>query len=306
MSLGSIYLRFRQKYGHGLKVAYYRDRVRPRILQTPPVLHTNSDECEIHVLTWREDWLNVIWMLKTFYHYSKRNYSLCIHEDGTLEERELSLLEYHFPNARIVRRSDADSEVKKALAHLPQSRKFRNSNPLALKVFDFRIYLNNERMLILDSDILFFSEPVELLKRIEDVSYDKNSLNQDWGNGYSIIIDEVRDLVPFTICERINSGLGLIHRKSVDFAAIEEFMALPNILSHNHRVEQTLIALYSCRYGFEFLPKEYDVHLGPFIPDHPCRHFTGPIRQRMYSEGIHYLVQKGFITCQSHEVAPHY
>ena len=55
--------------------------------------------------------------------------------------------------------------------------------------------VKNERMLLLDSDILFFSEPVELLRRIEDVSYEKNSLNKDWGCGYIVNWYDLSDLL---------------------------------------------------------------------------------------------------------------
>lgn len=299
MGVGAMLLKLRQKYGHGLRTAWYRDHVRPSILNTPPVVGTIDKSCEIHVLTWREDWLNVIWMLKTFYYYSSRKYSLCIHEDGTLSDSEASILEHHFPNARVIRRRDADSEMQKLLLKYPLSRKYRDANPLALKVFDFSAFLDSERMLLLDSDILFFSEPTELLRRIDNETYTKNTLNKDWAYGYSINIDEARQHVPFEICDRINSGLGLVHRPSINFEMVEQYMALPNILSHHHRIEQTLIALCSSRFGFQFLPVEYDVHLGPFVAAHPCRHFTGPIRHRMYSEGIRHLMQQGFIASQA-------
>ena len=84
---GAIWLRANQKYGHGLRVAWYRDVVRPRILSTPPITGTTDKRCEIHVLTSKEDWLNLIWTLKSFYIASGRRYALCIHEDGSLDRR---------------------------------------------------------------------------------------------------------------------------------------------------------------------------------------------------------------------------
>ena len=43
MSLGSIVLRLHQKFGHGLRVAYWRDVVRPRILRSRPVPDTTDE-----------------------------------------------------------------------------------------------------------------------------------------------------------------------------------------------------------------------------------------------------------------------
>ena len=88
MGIGALCLTVRQSLRHGLRVAYWRDVVRPRILQTRPVTGTTDGTCEIHALTSADDWLNLIWALKSFYHASSRNYRLCIHEDGSLTESQ--------------------------------------------------------------------------------------------------------------------------------------------------------------------------------------------------------------------------
>jgi hypothetical protein len=294
MSLGALWLKLRQKYGHGLRTAYYRDFVRPRILDSAPVTETSDDSCEIHALTSSLDWLNLVWALKSFYFYSGRKYRLCIHDDGTLSADQVKTLQCHFPGARLIGRGEADSVLHRVLEKHPRSHAFRESNPLALKVFDLETFLECHRMMLIDSDFLFFTEPMNLLQRIEDHTFTVNSLNRDWGYAYSIDFDSVAVRLPFNLLRPINSGLGLVHKSVLRLDWIEEFLGLPNILSHNHRIEQTLIALCCCRYGFEFLPVEYDVHLGGFNSRHPCRHYTGPIRHRMYSEGIPYLRKRGF------------
>src|SRR3974377_358929 len=112
---GALWLRFQQKFGDGLQVALFRDVVRPRILSTPPIMGTTDKRCEIHVLTSKDDWLNLVWALKSFYIASGRRYSLCIHEDGSLGNTGLSALGVHFPQARIIRRRDADAKLAEVL-----------------------------------------------------------------------------------------------------------------------------------------------------------------------------------------------
>src|SRR5262249_42825519 len=102
--IGKLVLRVRQKYGHGFRVAYYRDVVRRRILKSPPVSGLTDDCCELHVLTSQQDWLNLVWALKSFYWSSGRRYALCIHDDGTLEANSQRELARHFPGARIITR----------------------------------------------------------------------------------------------------------------------------------------------------------------------------------------------------------
>src|SRR6266571_4775888 len=151
---GALLLRIRQKFGHGLRVAYYRDIIRTQILRTPAIPKTDDSTCEIHVLTSARDWMDLLWGLKSFYLMSKRHYALAIHDDGSLRHAEVATLKRHFPNARIITRSQSDALMEEVLCRFPRSRQFRRENPLALKVFDFSAFLESDRMLLLDSDIL--------------------------------------------------------------------------------------------------------------------------------------------------------
>lgn len=284
--LGGTLLKARQTFQHGVRTAWYRDVVRPRILKTLPIIGLTDPRAEIHVLTSERDWLNLMWALKSFYHASGRHYGLCIHDDGTLNSDVRETLSHHFPDARITDRPTCDAEVLASLERYPRCEAFRRTNHLSPKVFDFRHYLQSERMLLLDSDVLFFREPTELLRRIEDPNYKLNSVNGDVASAYTVDPDIVLEQTGVELIPRFNSGLGVIHRDSLNLDWIEEFLGLPDVLSHFWRIEQTLFALCSGRYGTELLPPEYDVFLGGDVGDRPSRHYVGVIRHRMYGEGI--------------------
>lgn len=295
MSLGALYLKLRQNYKHGLGVAYYRDYVRPRILQTPPVTNTTDKTCEIHVLTCANDWLNLIWGLKSFYYYSGKQYALCIHTDTSLTPQQQEILQNHFPCARIITRQSADSEVLDWLTPYPRCKEFRTHNHLAPKVFDFLYYLESDRMFLFDSDILFFTSPEELIHRLENPNYQLNSVNGDVSSAYTVDPAIVKEQLNFQLIERFNSGLGVIHKASLNLQWLEEFLALPDIIGHFWRIEQTLYALCSSRFGVELLPSEYDVRLDKGINSCPSRHYVGRIRHLMYGEGIRHLLKQGFL-----------
>lgn len=295
MSLGSLVLKFHQKFEHGLSTSYYRDVVKTRILNTKPITHTTDHTCEIHVLTCTKDWLNLIWALKTFYHYSNRHYALCIHDDGTLTESNRTCLQKHFPHARLIDRPRADAQLFSQLQFYPHCLEFRKNNHLAPKIFDFASYLESNKMLLIDSDILFFAKPTILLQRIEDPNYRFNIVNADVKSAYTVDPADVQEKCGFEMINRFNSGLGLIHRASLNFEWIEEFLTLPNIVGHFWRIEQTLYALCSSKFGTELLPPAYDVHLDGGINGAPSRHYVGAIRHLMYSEGMQRLVKEGFL-----------
>lgn len=295
LRLGPLYMKFNQTFEHGLMVAYYRDIVRKRILDTPPVTSTTSNTCEIHVLTSSNDWLGMLWMLKSFYYFSGCDYSLCIHDDGTLTPQVILQLSIVFPNARIISRKEADRKLLDLLNRYPRCQNFRSTNVRALKVFDFVAYLKSEKMIILDTDILFFSKPARLIEATENQELRCNMLNRDWSYGYSIDLEKTKNLLNFNLEPFINSGLGLIHKTSMPFPWVEDFLSLPDIMSHSHRIEQTIIALCSCKFGFMMLAEEYNVYLGKLLPGAPSRHYTGPVRHLMYSEGMRVLTKNGFL-----------
>jgi glycosyltransferase involved in cell wall biosynthesis len=290
----AVYL-VRSRFRHGLCTAWYRDAVRPRILDTGPIRTEADGVCEIHVLTSAEDWLNLLWSLKSFYRYSGRRYPLCIHDDGRLTPEQRQTLQRHFPDARLILRSTAEAEVPPALEGYPRCLEFRRKNTLSLKLFDFRHFLRGDRMLLLDCDVLFFHSPDELLRRIEDPLYRKNSVNGDLSSAHTVSPEMVRERFGFELEPLFNSGLGLIHRDSLRLEWIEEFLELPGILGHFWRIEQTLFALCSGRHGGELLPDEYSVHQGPRRRGAPCRHYVGEIRQLMYGEGVRDLLRDGLL-----------
>jgi hypothetical protein len=295
MSIGSLVLKFRQKYEHGFPTAYYRDTVRQRILNSQPITQTHDKTCEIHVLTSERDWLNLLWTLKSFYHYSGRHYALCIHDDGTLGPEQYRIFQQHFPKARIIDRPSADQRVLDWLAPYPRCLDFRKTNHLSPKIFDFLFYLESDRMLLLDSDILFFKEPTALLQRLEDPTYKLNTVNGDVASAYTVNPAVVLEKSHVKLIDRFNSGLGLIHKSSLNLDWIEEFLGLPDIIGHFWQIEQTLYALCSSRFGVELLPPSYSVRLDKGIREHPSRHYVGTIRHLMYGEGISNLVRCGFL-----------
>lgn len=296
--IGRFVYSLRNRFAHGIRAAWYRDVVRPRILKTPPVEADDTSVCEIHVLTSENDWLNLVWALKSFYAASGRSYGLCIHDDGSLNDKIRETLASNFPRARILDRSESEKQVLEALREHPRCTEFRSSNHLAPKVFDFRYHLQAERMLLLDSDVLFFDEPVELLRRIEDPEYRMNSVNSDIQSAYTVDPAVVLERCGVTLIPRFNSGLGVIHRDSLNYDWIEEFLGLPDIVGHFWRIEQTLYALCSSRFGTELLPEPYTVFVDRMRSDEPSRHYIGQIRHHMYGEGMK-LLQKNGLLAQS-------
>lgn len=296
MGLGRFWLSVKQKYGKGIAVAYYRDVLRPRILESSPVTGLTDGQCELHVMTCKFDWLNLMWSLKSFYSTSEKKYMLCIHEDGSLGTNEIEILATHFPDARIIRRENSNSQVLPALEEYRLTHQFRTNNILAPKVTDFIYYLNSERMLLFDSDLMFFSKPIDLLTKIDSPER-TNYFNRDVGYAYPVTLDELEKHLDFEITACVNSGLGIIQADSIRYDWIEEFLSIPGMMEgHFWRIEQAMFALCSSRYGVDFLSKDYDLYLNAGIDGRPFRHYVGQIRHLMYKEGMKAAAVSGVIS----------
>src|SRR5262249_40783113 len=151
-------------------------------------------------------------------------------------------------------------------------------------------------MALFDSDLLFFDEPTAYLRRLEDGQYRLNTFNSDCDDVYAVDREAVRYRIGHELLARVNTGLGVVHRDSIKWQWTEEFLALPGIREgHFWRIEQTLYALCSSRYGAELLPEEYDVSLQRGLAPRTVRHYVGAIRHLMYGEGIAHLASEGFL-----------
>lgn len=95
--------------------------------------------------------------------------------------------------------------------------------------------------------------------------------------------------------ERFNSGLGAIHRESLKLEWIEDFLDFPGVIGHFWRIEQTLFALCSARWGVELLSKDYRVSLRPGTKGCVAKHYVGAVRHLMYREGMAELVRRGLL-----------
>lgn len=277
-----------RKYWFGGPLAVWRREIsRKKILETAPTATGTAGPWELHVLTGKADWQNLIWALKSFYDCLENKYQAVVHDDGTLSSIQLGHLAAHFPNARIIGRPEADNDMREFLKNHPRCWKFRQDNYLAQKVFDLHYYLKADKMLLIDSDILFFSKPAVLLERAENPEYHLNTLNKNWKPGYALPDSELEAKFGVKMIEDINSGLGIIQRGTLNIDWIEEWLGDAELVAgHPHRIEQTLIAVCCCRAGYEMLPAEYDVHAGRSNFSNPVRHYIGPVRPLMYTEGM--------------------
>ncbi len=298
------YVDLRWAVREGVVHAWRRRRLQHKILTTPPVRTATAGPVEVRVLTWRRDCIDALWALKSFYHFAQVDYPLFIH-DGGLLPGQVRLLARHFPAARIITATDADRLVDAELERrgLQRCLSCRSKHPMMRKLFDFFLLSKADYLISIDSDILFFRCP-ELLC-IPPGGIAANRYNEDDSCWYAMSLEEMELTFGIKVAQRINAGLSVIRRQSVDFTLVERWLACPKLSQEIWLTEQTLHALCAAVNGVELLPRTYLVSTAPGLPPGTvCKHYAGFFRPLHYEEGMRYLIGWGFLDALRRQGGP--
>jgi len=286
---GRLWLLFRRDLRRGWKASRNYYRKLPLIEKWHwPFWNETLKSVPLHVLTGAQDWQLAAWMLASFFHSTGHAWPIVIHEDGTLPVEARETLEAMFPKIRFIGREESDAEMAKVLKPYPLCAGYRAMHPLAQKIFDAPHYCTAERFMVLDSDILFFRRPKEILTWADAVNEDC-WFNEDVAESALVSPKEAVEELELTLWPRVNSGLCLLHKKSLDLALCERALERTAILRGKvWRIEQTLFAICASRHGKGgMLPKTYEVSLGKHAAT-GCiaRHYVGAVRDEFYAEGL--------------------
>ena len=136
-----------------------------KILSTPPMNCVHDSRRELHILVCKRDMNMSLVAVKSFLRFYSQ-IKVVIHDDGSLSERDLLTFRYHLVGARVISRHEADLAL---LAVLPDDIfQARKEHVLLMKVIDFNYFSNAEKMVLLDSDIIFIREPEEAIDWLDN------------------------------------------------------------------------------------------------------------------------------------------
>lgn len=298
----SLYRIVRQLLRVGLKRSFiWRWRLH-RIFTAPPTVirpwGDSSAGCEVHILTCASDWVMAMWAAWSFYHHSSVDWPLVIHDGGGLDYRIVHKIKRFFPNARIVFNREAEIVVSQSLFEMGYVNliRARKDHVLLRKIVDFSLFTACQKYLCLDSDVLFFKKPIELLSLSENVEAPFCFL-RDSHSSYSISSAQAESWFGLKLPEKLNTGVCLVPLCRMDLRFLDEAFLPGKIPSTgNHFPEQTALALLAARSGLAHcLPTEYSVATGtPPLDLHSissvARHYVGPVRYLFFDEGLPALI----------------
>jgi hypothetical protein len=172
----------------------------------------------------------------------------------------------------------------------------RARSPFMMKLVDFVLLSRSDRIVMLDSDVLFFRPAVELRALAERRSLEAPVFQQDPKSTYNLTEEQALERFRITMPRRVNTGIGVLDRSMIDLDLCEHLLADPAVGRPTGWVEQTLYALCAGAHGsVTFLSSDYLVSLerGLDCSSLTARHFAGPSRPLLTHEGmLHVLGQR--------------
>ncbi len=258
--------------------------VGPRILKSSvPLDRPVGDESySIHFLCSHRDLLLLMWSLRSWHAVVPSSGQVYIHEDGSFTARDRALVAKIFPNAVIV---DWDASTEQVQSHwlkeMSQTRLYRieRSNVLMIKLIDPYFTGNASMRLILDTDMLWFAKPTEIIEALasrREMPFMMHARQGIFhlGDGTDMP-QELSDL---------NSGIVGYRTADFDLGMVEEFFSKGT--KYTHFIEQACYAwVLSKKSGVVPLDSKRYV-IKENAAGSVVKHFTGPRREEFWFEGV--------------------
>jgi hypothetical protein len=246
-----------------------------------------GDAFEVHTLVCAKDVAMSLWSLRSFFAHSKRTPRVIVHDDGTLTEKHRALYAEHFGGVEVLDDRESSACMDELLRPWPTCRRFRRDPHFycARKLFDFVFVARCDAVVMIDSDVLFFRKPTELL---DHATRSSACFASDYQNAYSSTLPELESWRGEPILPCVNAGLlsvsAAAYRTRMDL--VERYLAhaeraYPGVDVNRH--EQTVHALLMSALNATRLPDTYAIS-GAVDADTVSFHFVndGVSRARFF------------------------
>jgi hypothetical protein len=220
---------------------------------------------------------------------SGRRWKWFVHGDGTVTDEQSAALRKTLPDVRYIPRGEADARAAEFLSEHPRCLANRSRHNLFLKFLDVAAFATQPRLIVLDSDVIFFRRPEDILDWV-DTKSDECRYNEDTREKFCIPRGEIEAELPVRLPPRFNSGLVLMPGSAFDLHLAEKLLTAFEDRAHAPQFfEQTLYALMAGANpaGVRALPRTYEISWGYFrAPGSICRHYVGEFKHDLlYIEG---------------------
>ena len=207
-------------------------------IESTPAMEIRNDQpqLEIHSLLGHRHVGMCLWSIKSLLHHANQGYSVVLHDDGSLDDADVNKLDRHLPGMRLFRKPEADRLMQKKVARYPLVSRYRfgelgqtdwgrRMSIFSLKLLDFSLLSDAAKILVLDTDVLFFHRPDALIHWVEDIENHETLYCQEvycprLNHSRKVVGFERKDEIPFGF----NSGLICLDRNVMDLDRLDAWL----------------------------------------------------------------------------------
>ncbi len=151
-----------KRYAMKLRKSLYGSAFSLPSLATP-----REPTAEIHMLCGKEQLNMGIWSSWSGLRFLK-NVILYVHSDGTLNHDDFILWKKVIPGSFLIKKEDSNNKATEIMSkRYPLLYRWRGLNWAAAQIIDYHLFGNQNIVISMDADVLFFKEPIELCLAIE-------------------------------------------------------------------------------------------------------------------------------------------
>lgn len=256
-----------------------------------PVAATADDE--IHMLCGHAHASMGRVALRSFLRWLPYEVAAYVHRDGSLTPEDEEAWRRSFPGVNIVHRADVQGPLDAFFADggRPNLHNFSRHHLYAPKLINFHLMGSGRRVVMLDTDVLFFRRPDELIGVRDEMARSGRRIYTTFDDIQDSYVAPTERAVAVIgpIAPRFNAGMALVPKLGEEeYRLVEEMLgkmlaAFPEAIRQCYS-EQTTYAALAARHETHRLAPDYSV--GGVVPGVTSAHFAGPFRELYFSEGL--------------------
>ncbi len=200
---------------------WHHRQMRRAVAHLPPC-SLDSASIPIFFLSGRRFWHQTCFCFYSLQRQADLPLKLVVYDDGTLTQRNRHQIQRLFPGSDIISADAIEERLNQVLPieKFPYLRSRRLTYPNLRKLTDIHVGSEGWK-LVLDSDMLFFRPPTQLLQWLQQPQHPCYMVDTETAYGYSPQL--MQQLAGAPIPERVNVGICGLNSTHLDWAKLEDW-----------------------------------------------------------------------------------
>lgn len=207
---------------------------------------SESKNVEIHMLLNKKRIYEGTWALSSLLLHCGPKSKIFIHNDGTISENDKKIIidRIGFFKYEFIDKDFSDKFVTNILLknNLLKTKKLRDDLIFSLKLIDPLVFSEEDDLIIMDSDVIFYQKPTKLLSSKEKFLYSPDNNDQC----YCINIGEFHEKYGSKMISRFNPGVFKLNKKNINLNQIEELLEMDGFYKNGKPSYFAELTIWAC------------------------------------------------------------